>query len=151
MEQPDWIQMLEKMQDIRQFCGNHVKRVIKGGITSAQELDLLSRLALDQEARTPQLLCRGMGISKPMLSRLIEHLEQKGFVKKRVLARDKRSYELFITPMGKEELERTYSYYMEPVYRLYRAIGPEDFELLTTLIRRSNELESRLEQEGRDE
>lgn len=142
MDQPDWIQMLEKMQDIRQFCGNHVKRAIKGGITSAQELDLLSRLALAKEAQTPQLLCREMGISKSMVSRLTEQLEQKGFVGKRASAQDRRSYELVITALGDDELKRTYSYYMEPVYRLYRNLGSEDFDLLTALIRRSNELES---------
>ena len=41
----DWIEMMERMQDIRLFCSLHVRRAKKGGISSAQELDLLSRVA----------------------------------------------------------------------------------------------------------
>ena len=42
----DWIEMMERMQDIRLFCSLHVRRAKKGGISSAQELDLLSRVCL---------------------------------------------------------------------------------------------------------
>lgn len=45
-EKKDWMEMMKIMQDIRQFCSLHVKRSPKGGISSAQELDLLSRLHL---------------------------------------------------------------------------------------------------------
>lgn len=139
-EQPDWFSMLEKMQDIRQFCSNHVKRVIKGGMTSAQELDVLSRLAMAQERQTPLQLCSEMGVSKSMVSRLIEQLEQKGLIEKQVSKQDKRSYELVITPLGSRELEKTYSYYLRPVYQLRRVMGLEEFGQLMSLIRRSNEL-----------
>lgn len=147
MDNIEWIVMLEKMQDIRQFCGNHVKRAIKGGITSAQELDFLSRLELTKEKRTPQHLCAEMGVLKSVISRLTEHLEQKGFVEKTTSCQDKRSYELTITSTGREELRRTYAYYLEPVYRLKESLGEEDFEQLLSLIRRSNQLESERQEE----
>ena len=50
-EKKDWMEMMKIMQDIRQFCSLHVKRSPKGGISSAQELDLLSRLHLSQNPR----------------------------------------------------------------------------------------------------
>lgn len=145
-EQTDWFSMLEKMQDIRQFCSNHVKRAIKGGMTSAQELDVLSRLAMAQERHTPLQLCSEMGVSKSMVSRLIDQLEQKGLIGKQVSQQDKRSYGLVITPLGRQELENTYSYYLQPVYQLRRLMGSEEFSQLMSLIRRSNELV--LEQEA---
>ena len=51
----------EIMQDIRQFCSLHVKRSPKGGISSAQELDLLSRLHLSENPLTPHSLCEKNG------------------------------------------------------------------------------------------
>lgn len=71
-EKKDWMEMMKIMQDIRQFCSLHVKRSPKGGISSAQELDLLSRLHLSENPLTPHSLCEKMGISRPLASRLIE-------------------------------------------------------------------------------
>ena len=91
-EKKDWMEMMKIMQDIRQFCSLHVKRSPKGGISSAQELDLLSRLHLSENPLTPHSLCEKMGISRPLASRLIENLEMKGFLEKEVSEADKRSY-----------------------------------------------------------
>ena len=96
-EKKDWMEMMKIMQDIRQFCSLHVKRSPKGGISSAQELDLLSRLHLSENPLTPHSLCEKMGISRPLASRLIENLEMKGFLEKEVSEADKRSYFLRIT------------------------------------------------------
>lgn len=57
----------------------------KEGITSAQEIDLLSRIVLSDHALTPQDLTVQMGLYKSAVSRLIDHLEKKGFLKKTLL------------------------------------------------------------------
>lgn len=131
----DWIEMMESMQDIRLFCSLHVRRAKKGGISSAQELDLLSRVALSQERLTSHMLCAGMGISKPVVSRLVESLCRKEFLGKEACAEDHRSYFLYITDKGQEELERTYRYYLEPLYSMRRKAGEETFGRLMELIR----------------
>ena len=102
----DWIEMMERMQDIRLFCSLHVRRAKKGGISSAQELDLLSRVALSGEKLTSHMLCAGMGISKPVVSRLVDSLCRKEFLEKEACAADHRSYYLCITGKGREELEQ---------------------------------------------
>ena len=117
------MEMMKIMQDIRQFCSLHVKRSPKGGISSAQELDLLSRLHLSENPLTPHSLCEKMGISRPLASRLIENLEMKGFLEKEVSEADKRSYFLRITELGSRELKGTYAYYLEPVYLLRTQMG----------------------------
>lgn len=138
MEQGNWIEMMEKMQDIRRFCSLYIKRTKKGEISSAQELDLLSRVALSEEKVTPRHLCSVMGINKSLLSRLIEGLEKKGFVEKEMSIQDKRSYFLKITQKGNMELKETYEYYLKPIYELRRNIGEEKFKELIYLIRESN-------------
>ena len=63
MEDFDWMDMMKKMQDIRLFSSLHVRRAKKGGISSSQELDLLSRIELSKDKITPQMLCNSMGLS----------------------------------------------------------------------------------------
>ena len=134
----DWLEMMERMQDIRLFCSLHVRRAKKGGISSSQELDLLSRVALSKEKLTSHMLCTGMGISKPVVSRLVESLCRKEFLEKEMCAADHRSYYLWIPGKGREELERTYTYYLEPLYSMRRRAGEETFSRLMELIRLVN-------------
>lgn len=139
MSEIDWIVMMERMQDIRHFSSLCVRHSMKGGISSAQELDVLSRLELSETPLTPQRLGLDMGISKPAVSRLIDGLEKKGLVRREPSAVDKRSYSLVITRQGSDQVRTTYSYYLGPVYELRRRMGDEPFDLLTGLIRQANE------------
>lgn len=140
MENVNWIDMMEKMQDIRLFSSLHVRRAKKGDITSSQELDMLSRIGLSEVARTPLELTVQTGLSKSAVSRLIEHLEKKEFIIKQFNSKDKRSYTLHITEKGNQALEHTYRYYLEPIYHLRRTIGEERFESLTTQIKEANRM-----------
>ena len=140
MKDYHWTEMMENMQDIRLFSGLHIRRSKNEGITSSQELDLLSRIVLSNIPMTPHSLCSAMGLSKSAVSRLIEHLEKKEFLYKKSNPTDKRSYSLLITEKGNEELNLTYAYYLEPIYQLRRVLGDERFESLTTKIKEANEL-----------
>ena len=53
MKDMSWIEMMKKAQEIRLFTSLQIKRAQKGGITSAQELDLLSRIVLSDAELTP--------------------------------------------------------------------------------------------------
>ena len=55
MKDMSWIEMMKKAQEIRLFTSLQIKRAQKGGITSAQELDLLSRIVLSDA----ELTCTG--------------------------------------------------------------------------------------------
>lgn len=81
-----------------------------------------------------------MGLCKSAVSRLIDHLEKKGFLKKHYCETDKRSYVLLITETGNMELDCTYHYYLGPIYKLREVLGAESFESLTTQIQTANEL-----------
>lgn len=138
MEKAEWMVMMEKMQEIRHFCGNYTHRYIEGAISSAQELDLLSRAELSGERLTPQRVCQDMGISKALGSRLIRQLIAKGLLEKENSECDRRSYYLVITSRGSEEVKQTYVRYLEPVYHLRRTLGEEKFSMLMGLIREAN-------------
>ena len=88
-----WLDMMKIMQEIRLFSTLHVRRAKKEGITSAQEIDLLSRIVLSDHALTPQDLTVQMGLYKSAVSRLIDHLEKKGFLKKHYCETDKCAFD----------------------------------------------------------
>lgn len=139
MEDFDWTDMMEKMQEIRLFSSLHIRGKRKGA-TSPQELDILSRIILSDRSLTPLELTTLTGLSKSAISRLIENLEKKEFVSKEYNQKDKRSYTLSITEKGNGELEQTYRHYLKPIYQLRRTLGEEHFHSLLTLIKEANDL-----------
>lgn len=139
MDDYTWIEMMEKMQDLRLFCKLSTSRSKMSSLLTAQELDFLSRIALSEEKLCPSRLSSSMNLSKPLITRLIEQTEEKGFIKKEHNHSDKRGYHVCITPGGRKILEETYQDFLVPIYRIYRTVGREDFEQLTSLIHRTND------------
>lgn len=139
MEEFDWMEMMEKMQEIRLFSSLHI-RGKREGAASHQEVDILSRILLSDIPPTPLELTAQTGLSKSAVSRLIESLEKKDFLFKRYSEKDKRSYTLYITEKGNQELEQVYHHYLEPIYRLRRTIGEERFQSLTMQIKEANNM-----------
>lgn len=138
MAEKDWIYMMEQMQSIRLFARLNVRRKRQSEHFSAESLDLLSRVAMAKEPVTPLMLSKQTGLTKPMVSKLIEELSGKGFLKKEQDPKDRRSYFLILTGEGKKEMEGTYQYYLEPVYKIWRDLGEENFAELMRLIDMAN-------------
>ncbi len=115
MEDYNWLDMMEKMNEIRLFSSLHIRGKRKGA-TSPQEIDMLSRIFISDEAKTPLDLSVLMGLSKSAVSRLIESLEKKEFLEKQYSEKDKRSYTLYITEKGHQELQQAYQHYLKPIY-----------------------------------
>lgn len=139
MDNLEWMDMMEKMQEIRLFASLHIRGKRKGA-TSPQELDILSRIMLSDIPLTPLDLAALTGLRRSSVSRLIESLETKGFLFKQHNEKDRRSYTLYITDKGDQELRQVYHHYLEPIYRLRRTIGEEDFNALTALIKEANRM-----------
>ena len=81
-----------------------------------------------------------MGISKTIISRLIEQLESKQLIEKIHTNEDKRSYTLIITEKGKKEIDDMYYYYLNPLYALKENMAEEEFEQLFKLIKQANSI-----------
>lgn len=138
MEDFDWMDMMKNMQDIRLFSSLNVRRIKNGGITSSQELNILSQIILSNVPLTPMELTSNTGMSKSAVSRLIENLQKKEFLIKQYNSEDKRSYTLGSTKKGNQELENAYRHYLSPIYKLRRMLGEEQFEALMTQIKEAN-------------
>lgn len=134
----NWIEAMKNLGDIRLFCSLHLKKTRKGALTSAQEVDMLFRVALSSNPITPLELSHAMGISKTIVSRLIESMAGKKLIEKVYNKVDKRSYFLKITEEGKEELDSMYYYYLDPLYELQENLGKESYQQLMKLINMAN-------------
>ena len=76
---------------------------------------------------TPVLLSQASGMKKEAVSRCLKALYEKDCISKRRNEADERSYQLFITDTGLEELKKGYESILQPFYDLWRA-SPGEFE-----------------------
>ena len=120
MKDKNWTDIVSKQGDLRHFASMAIRKSGKSEHTSAQEIDFLFRIALSEEPLTPRQITSAMGISKTIVSRLTDHLESKGFICKEASASDRRSYCIRITGAGKDEIDRMYYYYLDPLYTLQK-------------------------------
>ena len=118
-----WREMIRKQGELRHFGSMAIRKSSKGDLVSAQEVDLLFRVALSGGMMTPGQLAADLGVSKTIISRLIDSLEKKA---------------LIITDDGKEEVDRMYYYYLDPLYTLREQMTSDDFEKLFRLIEAAN-------------
>lgn len=133
-----WREMIRKQGELRHFGSMAIRKSSKGDLTSAQEVDLLFRVALSGGMMTPGQLAADMGVSKTIISRLIDSLEKKALIRKERTLNDRRSYGIRVTEEGKEEVDRMYYYYLDPLYILREQMASDDFEKLFSLIEEAN-------------
>ena len=139
MDDLNWIKKKKKMQEITLFSRTIVHRATKEYEIPAQHLDLLSQLLTHKEGLTPMCLSKIMGVNKTIISRVIDSLNQGGYVVKTKDPRDKRSYFVSITELGREKVDKIYTYYLGPIYKLRKKLGDEDFFELMSYIEKANQ------------
>lgn len=137
--EPEWMQQMKLTEEIRRFASLYIQKAAKGSPYSAQEIDALFQLEIEHGLLTPLALSRKMGISKALVSRLIERLRNKGVIEKVFSDHDKRSYCLKLTQKGRDTLHSAYLYYIAPLKTLEDKLGADQFHLLFQLITLANE------------
>lgn len=139
MNETEWVNKMKLAEEIRRFSALYVLRASKGSLFSAQEIDALFRIALKDGLLNPLELSREMGVSKPIVSRLLDQLHTKGVLEKKISDNDRRSYSLKLTLKGHDTLISAYQYYNKPIKILEEKLGAEQFKMLFELIGRANE------------
>lgn len=137
--EPEWVQKMKLTEEIRRFSTLYVRKAAKGSDFSAQEIDALFRIELEDGLISPLELSRKMGVSKSIVSRLLEHLSQKEVIEKTASCQDKRSYRLKLTSKGRITLQNAYYYYNEPLQNLENKLDSSQFKTLLHLIMLANE------------
>ena len=140
MEKKEFIYMMEKMNEVRLFSRSLIIHSTIKNKRTAQEYDLLSQLVLHNEGMTPANLSKAMYLNKTIVSRLVYKLNKDGYVTKKQDEYDKRSYSVFITEYGKEELFKIYELYLSPINELRLKLGDEEFFNLISCIEKANKI-----------
>lgn len=139
MQNNDWMNMIENMNGIRLFSRSLIPRATKEHEISSQHLDLLCHLIINNDGMTPLKLSKVMGVSKTIISRLIDGLSKSGYVIKKQDDNDKRSYDVFITELGEKKVDEILKFYLGPIYDLRRKLGEKNFLRLMDCIKMANE------------
>ena len=113
MQNNDWMNMIENMNGIRLFSRSLIPRATKEHEISSQHLDLLCHLIINNDGMTPLKLSKVMGVSKTIISRLIDGLSKSGYVIKKQDDNDKRSYDVFITELRRKLGEKNFLQLMD--------------------------------------
>lgn len=139
MQNNDWMNMIENMNGIRLFSRSLIPRATKEHEISSQHLDLLCHLIINNDGMTPLKLSKVMGVSKTIISRLIDGLSKSGYVIKKQDDNDKRSYDVFITELGEKKVDEILKFYLGQIYDLRRKLGEKNFLQLMDCIKMANE------------
>ena len=123
---PDWVQMSEYMQQLRQLARRaavHQRLPLTGS-----ELELLARLWMAEEPVTPLGLSRSMGLQQVNVSRLIRGLRARALVAAAPSP----------TQAGRQALQDGCRAYLSPLYRMREGLGEAEFTRLMEEITQAN-------------
>ena len=121
----EWTDMMHYKQQMQKIM-RALLPIHKSALT-VSECELLAHLYLRPEENTPVLLGKNSGMKKEAVSRCLKALYEKNCIRKQKQTKDERSYQLFLTETGLEELRKGYESILQPFYDLWRSSG-EDFE-----------------------
>ena len=122
----EWTDMMHYQQQFQKVMRSLLP-MGKASLT-ASECELLAHLYLQPEQNTPVLLSQCSGMKKEAVSRCLKSLYEKNCIRKEKQPQDERSYKIFLTDTGVEELQKGYKIILQPFYELWRSTG-EDFEV----------------------
>ena len=121
----EWTDMMHYQQQMQKVMRS--LRPLRKSVLTSSECELLAHLYLQPEQNTPILLSQGSGMKKEAVSRCLKGLFEKNCIRKQRQTADERSYQLFITETGLDELKKGYESILQPFYDLWRS-SSEDFE-----------------------
>ena len=136
----DWTDMMYYQKQMKKVIRS-LMPVRKSGLT-ASECELLAHLYLQPKENTPILLGKSSGMKKEAVSRCLKSLYEKNCISKQRQTNDERSYQLYITETGLDELRKGYESILQPFYDLWRSCGAE-FE---AFLQDADKLAARMEQ-----
>ena len=121
----EWTDMMHYQQQMQKIM-RALLPMRKSALT-VSECELLAHLYLQPEENTPVLLGKNSGMKKEAVSRCLKSLYEKNCIRKQRQTKDERSYQLFITETGLDELKKGYESILQPFYDLWRS-SEKDFE-----------------------
>ncbi|KAF0865755.1 MarR family winged helix-turn-helix transcriptional regulator [Pseudomonas sp. LD120] len=104
------------------------------GITAAQfkVLIIMAQFGVD----TPAELCRYLSLDSGSMTRMLDRLEQKGFLARKRSEGDRRQVQLVLTPEGQKIASRLPQVGADAMNELAGAISPEELSTLERILKK---------------
>ncbi|SFF07244.1 DNA-binding transcriptional regulator, MarR family [Paenibacillus catalpae] len=83
-------------------------------------------------------LAERAGKDKPTTTRILDSLEAKGFITKRASEHDRRSFQVYITDLGRETADTIEPIEYSTIAEIARVLSAEEYEQMTSLLKRLN-------------
>lgn len=103
------------------------------GITMPR-FEVLAQLAREPSGLTSRELARRLLVSAGNLTGIVARLESEGLVRREVIARDRRSHRIVLTPEGRRRASRLISRHRRDIERVLRPVAPATQERLRSLL-----------------
>jgi len=100
---------------------------------SVPQCDVLTTLT-EAEGVSQQALAQRLYVTKGNISGLLDRLETAGLVERRSTAADRRSYEIHLTPAGREAAERAIAIQHELIRATFGRMAAQDLESLERML-----------------
>lgn len=98
----------------------------------------LMRLA-ETDGMTQSALAETLGIEQPSLVGLLDGLEKKGFVERRVDPEDRRSRRIFLTPAAQESAAEILAFTRQLRAQVLDGVDPDDLAVAIRVLARAND------------
>ena len=102
----DWMDMVYYQQQVQKLT--RLLLPAKQTNLTVSECELLAWLYQEPEQNAPVLLSQRSGMKKEAVSRCLKSLMEKNCIRKEKQPQDERSYKIFLTDTGVEELQKGY-------------------------------------------
>ncbi|UVK97105.1 MarR family winged helix-turn-helix transcriptional regulator [Pseudomonas sp. B21-048] len=104
------------------------------GITAAQfkVLIIMAQFGVD----TPAELCRHLSLDSGSMTRMLDRLEQKGFLARQRSEADRRQVQLVLTEQGQQLTDRLPQIGAEAMNELAEAITPQELKTLEQILKK---------------
>jgi Transcriptional regulators len=84
-------------------------------------------------------LAERAGKDKPTTTRILDSLEAKGFITKRASEHDRRSFQVYITVLGRETADAIEPIEYSTIAEIAQVLSAAEYEQMTNLLKRLNE------------
>ena len=122
-------QLIEKMEQLAGMFRALLWEQAKEHGLSAMQVQLLVYIAQSPEEATISALARTFMLTKATISVAVKSLEYKGYVTRKDIKGDKRSYKIMLTEPG-ARIAHVSGFYLEPVKKVVAKIKLEEREIL---------------------
>ena len=104
------------------------------GVTAAQFKVLI--IVTQYQVDTPAELCRYLGLDSGSMTRMLDRLEQKGFLARQRSEADRRQVQLVLTEQGQQLTDRLPEIGADAMNELAGAITPEELKTLEQILKK---------------